>query len=126
RENVYLNGSILGLSRVEVDRRFDDIVAFAELESFIDEQVKHYSSGMYARLGFAVAVNVEPDILLVDEVLSVGDESFQRRGIDPGVDRPDLRRDYGLRITGVDVTYPEGRTSLLPGEPLTVTMSLDA
>jgi ABC-2 type transport system ATP-binding protein len=187
RENVYLNGSILGLSRVEVDKRFDEIVAFAELESFIDEQVKHYSSGMYARLGFAVAVNVEPDILLVDEVLSVGDEAFQRkcidkvkafqregrtilvvthaadlvrqvcdravvldhgevvtvgapgeavrafretlvrRGIDPGQDRPDLRRDYGLRITEVDVTYPEeGRTALLPGEPLTVTVSIDA
>jgi ABC-2 type transport system ATP-binding protein len=187
RENVYLNGSILGLSRVEVDKRFDDIVAFAELESFIDEQVKHYSSGMYARLGFAVAVNVEPDILLVDEVLSVGDEAFQRkcidkvksfqregrtilvvthaadlvrqvcdravvldhgevvtvgppgesvrafretlvrRGIDPGHDRPDLRRDYGLHIIDVDVVYPEeGRTSLLPGEPLTVTVSLEA
>lgn len=79
RENVYLNASILGLSRRDVDRRFDDIVAFAELESFIDEQVKHYSSGMYIRLGFAVAINVEPDVLLVDEVLAVGDEAFQQK-----------------------------------------------
>ncbi len=79
RENVYLNGSILGLPKGEIDRRFDDIVAFAELESFIDNQVKHFSSGMYARLGFAVAVNVDPDVLLIDEVLAVGDEAFQRK-----------------------------------------------
>ncbi len=79
RENVFLNGSILGLSRREVMKRFDDIVAFAEIDEFIDNQVKHYSSGMAARLGFAVAVNVEPNILLVDEVLAVGDEAFQRK-----------------------------------------------
>jgi ABC-2 type transport system ATP-binding protein len=79
RENVYLNGSILGLSRSDIDLVFDEIVAFAEMEPFIDNQVKHYSSGMYARLAFAVAVNVEPEILLIDEVLSVGDEAFQRR-----------------------------------------------
>jgi ABC-2 type transport system ATP-binding protein len=187
RENVYLNGSILGLSRIDVDKRFDDIVAFAELEEFIDEQVKHYSSGMYARLGFAVAVNVEPDILLVDEVLSVGDEAFQRKcidrvktfqregrtilvvthaadlvrqvcdravvldhgevvtvgppgesvrafretlvrkGLDPGQDRPDLRRDRGLHITDVEIVYPEeGRTVLLPGESLTVAVDINA
>lgn len=82
RENVYLNGSILGLSTKEIDRVFDDIVDFSELAPFIDNQVKHYSSGMYARLGFAVAVNVDPDILLVDEVLSVGDEAFQRKCLD--------------------------------------------
>jgi ABC-2 type transport system ATP-binding protein len=82
RENVYLNGSILGFSRSEIDRIFDDIVAFSEIEAFIDNQVKHYSSGMAARLGFAVAVNVEPEILLVDEVLSVGDEAFQRKCLD--------------------------------------------
>ncbi|MGH8999112.1 MAG: ABC transporter ATP-binding protein [Acidimicrobiia bacterium] len=82
RENVYLNGSILGLRRVEVDRVLDDIVAFAGLEPFIDIPVKQYSSGMYVRLGFAVAINVDPEILLVDEVLSVGDESFQRKCID--------------------------------------------
>lgn len=79
RDNVYLNGAILGLSRKEVVRRFDDIVAFAGLERFIDTPVKNYSSGMYVRLGFSVAINVEPDLLLVDEVLAVGDEQFQRR-----------------------------------------------
>lgn len=79
RENVFLNGSILGLSRAEIVRRFDDIVGFAGLERFIDTPVKNYSSGMYVRLGFSVAINVDPDILLVDEVLAVGDEAFQRR-----------------------------------------------
>ena len=79
RENVYLNGSILGLSRQDVRERFDEIVAFAGLEEFIDTPVKAYSSGMYVRLGFAIAVNVRPDILLVDEVLAVGDEQFQRK-----------------------------------------------
>jgi ABC-type polysaccharide/polyol phosphate transport system, ATPase component len=82
RENIYMNGSILGLSRVEIDKIFDDIVDFSEIEQFIDNQVKHYSSGMAARLGFAVAVNVEPEILLVDEVLAVGDEAFQRKCLD--------------------------------------------
>jgi ABC-2 type transport system ATP-binding protein len=79
RENVYLNASILGLTKKETDRHFDEIVQFAELERFIDNQVKFYSSGMYVRLGFAVAVHVEPSILLVDEVLAVGDEAFQRK-----------------------------------------------
>ncbi len=79
RENVFLNGSILGLSRRELDARFDDIVAFAGLERFIDTPVKNYSSGMYVRLGFSVAINVDPDVLLVDEVLAVGDEQFQNR-----------------------------------------------
>jgi ABC-2 type transport system ATP-binding protein len=79
RENIYLNGSVLGLSRKDVERVFDEIVDFAELEKFIDMQVRHYSSGMYVRLGFAVAVNVDPHILLVDEVLAVGDEAFQRK-----------------------------------------------
>ena len=82
RENVYLNAAILGLKRVDIEKRFDDIVEFAELEQFIDQQVKHYSSGMYVRLGFAVAVNVDPDVLLVDEVLAVGDETFQRKCLD--------------------------------------------
>ncbi|HXQ76166.1 MAG TPA: ABC transporter ATP-binding protein [Acidimicrobiales bacterium] len=79
RENIFLNASLLGLSTHEVESRFDEIVAFAELENFIDNQVKYYSSGMYVRLGFAVAVNVDPDILVVDEVLAVGDENFQRK-----------------------------------------------
>jgi ABC-2 type transport system ATP-binding protein len=82
RENVYLNASILGLSRKEIDGLFDDIVGFAELEDFIDTQVKFYSSGMYVRLGFAVAVHVNPAILLVDEVLAVGDIAFQRKCLD--------------------------------------------
>lgn len=79
RENVFLNGSILGLSEKELKKRFDEIVGFSELEKFIDTQVRFYSSGMYVRLGFSVAVNVDPDILLVDEVLAVGDELFQRK-----------------------------------------------
>lgn len=82
RENVFLNASILGLSRKETAARFDDIVEFSELEPFIDNQVKYYSSGMYVRLGFAVAVNMDPEILMVDEVLAVGDEAFQRKCLD--------------------------------------------
>ena len=79
RENVYLNGTILGLSTRELDRKFDEIVSFAGLERFIESPVKNYSSGMYVRLGFSVAINVDPDVLLVDEVLAVGDEQFQNR-----------------------------------------------
>ena len=79
RENVFLNGAILGLSKKEIIARFDDIVEFAGLADFIDTPVKNYSSGMFVRLGFAVAAHVEPDVLLIDEVLSVGDESFQRK-----------------------------------------------
>lgn len=79
RENIYLYGSIMGLRKREIDEKFDSIVGFAELESFIDIPVKRYSSGMYARLGFSVAVHVEPDIVLIDEVLAVGDMSFQRK-----------------------------------------------
>ncbi len=81
RENVYLNGAILGLARREIDEHFEAIVAFAELESFIDLPVKKYSSGMYVRLGFSVATMVPPDVLLVDEILSVGDLAFQRKSI---------------------------------------------
>ncbi len=82
RENVYLNGSILGMSRQEITKKFDAIVAFAQLERFIDMPVKRYSSGMYARLGFSVAAHLDPDILIVDEVLSVGDAAFQKRCLD--------------------------------------------
>jgi lipopolysaccharide transport system ATP-binding protein len=79
RENVYLNGAILGMKRNEVDRKFDEIVAFSEVEKFVDTPVKHYSSGMYLRLAFAVAAHLEPDILIVDEVLAVGDAGFQKK-----------------------------------------------
>jgi lipopolysaccharide transport system ATP-binding protein len=79
RENIYLNGAILGMRKAEIERKFDDIVAFAETERFIDTPVKHYSSGMYLRLAFAVAAYLEPEILLVDEVLTVGDTAFQRK-----------------------------------------------
>jgi ABC-2 type transport system ATP-binding protein len=82
RENVYLNAALMGLSRKETDKLFDQIVAFAELEEFIDNQVKFFSSGMYVRLGFAVAAHVDPAILLVDEVLAVGDLAFQRKCLD--------------------------------------------
>jgi lipopolysaccharide transport system ATP-binding protein len=81
RENIFLNGAILGMRRTEIARKFDEIVAFAEVERFLDTQVKHYSSGMYLRLAFAVAAHLEPDILLVDEVLAVGDLEFQRKCI---------------------------------------------
>jgi lipopolysaccharide transport system ATP-binding protein len=79
RENIYLNGAILGMKRTEIDRKFDEIVAFSEVEQFLDTPVKRYSSGMYLRLAFAVAAHLEPEILLVDEVLAVGDAEFQRR-----------------------------------------------
>jgi lipopolysaccharide transport system ATP-binding protein len=79
RENVYLNGAILGMRKQEIDRKFDEIVAFAEVEKFVDTPVKHYSSGMYLRLAFAVAAHLEPEILILDEVLAVGDARFQAR-----------------------------------------------
>jgi lipopolysaccharide transport system ATP-binding protein len=81
RENIYLNGAILGMRRAEIDRKFDEIVAFSGVEKFIDTAVKHYSSGMYLRLAFAVAAHLEPEILLVDEVLAVGDAAFQKKCI---------------------------------------------
>ncbi len=79
RENIYLNGAILGMSGVEIKRRFDEIVAFAEIEKFLDTPVKRYSSGMYMRLAFSVAAHLEPEILVVDEVLAVGDATFQKK-----------------------------------------------
>ena len=82
RDNVYLNASILGLSKAETDAGFESIVEFSEIGDFIDTQVKFYSSGMYVRLAFAVAVHTDPDLLLVDEVLAVGDEAFQRKCMD--------------------------------------------
>src|SRR6266481_5874477 len=79
RDNIFLNGAILGMRRTEIARKFDEIVAFAEVERFIDTPVKRYSSGMYVRLAFAVAAHLEPEILFVDEVLSVGDAAFQKK-----------------------------------------------
>src|SRR6202044_1606857 len=79
RENIFLNGAILGMSRVEITRKLDEIVAFAEIEKFLDTPVKRYSSGMYVRLAFAVAAHLEPEILIVDEVLAVGDAAFQKK-----------------------------------------------
>jgi homopolymeric O-antigen transport system ATP-binding protein len=82
RENIYLNGAVLGMSRVEIRRKFDEIVSFAEIEQFLDTPVKRYSSGMYVRLAFAVAAHLEPEILIVDEVLAVGDAAFQKKCLD--------------------------------------------
>ena len=79
RENVYLNGAILGMKRREIDAKFDEIVGFAEVEKFIDTAVKHYSSGMYLRLAFAVTAHLDPEVMIVDEVLAVGDASFQKK-----------------------------------------------
>jgi len=79
RENIFLNGAILGMSRAEIRRKFDEIVAFSEVEKFLDTPVKHYSSGMYVRLAFAVAAHLDPEILLIDEVLAVGDAQFQKK-----------------------------------------------
>ena len=81
RENIYLNGAILGMRRHEIDARFDEIVAFSELEKFLDTPVKHYSSGMYMRLAFSVAAHLEPEVLIVDEVLAVGDLAFQKKSL---------------------------------------------
>lgn len=94
RENIYLNAAIIGLSRQEVDDRLEEIVEFSGISQFIDMPIKHYSSGMYVRLGFAVAVHVDPQILIIDEVITVGDEEFQRRCFD---------HLYGLRRKGVTI-----------------------
>src|SRR5204862_7535743 len=82
RENVYLNGAVLGMKRTEIARKFDEIVAFSELEKFIETPVKFYSSGMYVRLAFSVAAHLEPEVLIMDEVLAVGDAAFQQKCLD--------------------------------------------
>jgi len=104
RENIYLNGSILGLSRRRIDSVLDDIVEFSGLGDFVDSPVKIYSSGMYVRLGFAISVHVEPDILLVDEVIAVGDEDFQRRC---------LEHMYSLRRSGATIVLVSHSISLV-------------
>src|SRR5205814_9158589 len=81
RENIYFNGSILGMSKREIESKFDEIVAFSEIEKFLDTPVKFYSSGMYVRLAFAVAAHLDPDILIIDEVLAVGDAEFQKKSL---------------------------------------------
>ena len=96
RENIYLNGSLLGFTRLEMEKKVKSIIQFSELEEFIDMPVKHYSSGMYMRLGFAVAINVDPDILITDEVLAVGDEAFQRKCMD---------RIYNLKRRGKTILF---------------------
>ena len=107
RENIYLNGSILGMDRNYINRRLDEIVAFAELDRFLDTPVKRYSSGMYMRLAFAVAAHIEPDILIIDEVLSVGDAAFQRKCLDR-----------------MDAVAGEGRTVLFVSHNLTAVQKL--
>lgn len=104
RENIYLNGAMLGIAKKEMRRNVDDIVEFAGLQEFIDQPVKVYSSGMYVRLGFAVSVHVEPEILLVDEVMAVGDEEFQRRC---------LEHMYRLRRDGVTIVFVSHGLSLV-------------
>src|SRR5437764_634337 len=116
RENVYLNASILGLSRRETERRFDDIIAFAELEEFVDNQVKFYSSGMYVRLGFAVAVHVDPAILLIDEVLAVGDIAFQRKCLDKIAAFPQEARTIVLVTHAPDQGVLTGHRAVLLAE----------
>ena len=97
RENIYLNGSILGMSRQEINARFDEIVAFSEIEQFLDTPVKRYSSGMYVRLAFAIAAHLQPEILVVDEVLAVGDSEFQKKCIGMMQDVGRHRQDGPIR-----------------------------
>jgi len=103
RENIFLNGAILGMSRVEIRRKFDEIVAFAEIERFLDTPVKRYSSGMYVRLAFAVAAHLEPEILIVDEVLAVGDAQFQKKCLGK---MQDVARGQGRTILFVSHNLP--------------------
>jgi lipopolysaccharide transport system ATP-binding protein len=113
RENIYLNGALLGMRRAEIRAKFDEIVAFAEVERFLDTPVKHYSNGMYVRLGFAVAAHLEPEILVVDEVLSVGDAQFQKRCLGK---MEDVSRQEGRTI--VFVSHNTGVVSQLCNKAL--------
>ena len=101
RENIYLNGAILGMDRVEIKRKFDEIVAFAEVEKFLDTPVKRYSSWMYVRLAFAVAAHLEPEILVVDEVLAVGDAQFQKALLSKHFRFLSVRRDNAKCCTDI-------------------------
>jgi lipopolysaccharide transport system ATP-binding protein len=98
RENVFLNGAILGMSRAEIRKKFDEIVAFAEVEKFLDTPVKRYSSGMYVRLAFAVAAHLEPEILIVDEVLAVGDASYPTKWLGGSVNSLPLPLTRGISL----------------------------
>src|SRR5690242_9231874 len=108
RENIYLNGAILGMTRAEIHRKFDEIVAFADVEKFLDTPIKRYSSGMYVRLAFAVAAHLEPEILVVDEVLAVGDAQFQQKCLGKME----------------DVSRQEGRTVLFVSHNMTAVSNL--
>jgi len=119
RENIYLSGAILGMRRAEIERRFDEIVAFAEVERFLDTPVKHYSTGMYLRLAFAVAAHLEPEILLVDEVLAVGDAAFQKKCLGKMSDA--ARRERTVLFVSHNLAAVRalcGRTMLLQGGKL--------
>ncbi|MEQ1573955.1 MAG: ABC transporter ATP-binding protein [Vicinamibacterales bacterium] len=125
RENVYINGMMLGLTKREIAKRFDEIVSFAGLEDFIEAPVKTYSSGMYVRLGFAVAINVEPDVLLVDEVLAVGDEAFTHKCLDRFAELRRLGRTVVLVTHSLDLVtrfcdsalWIDGGTVRAQGDP---------
>lgn len=106
RENIFLNGAILGMSKVEIRRRFDEIVDFAEVEKFLDTPVKRYSSGMYVRLAFAVAAHLEPEILVVDEVLAVGDIAFQKKCLGK---MQDISAQSGRTVFFVSHSRPVGK-----------------
>jgi lipopolysaccharide transport system ATP-binding protein len=126
RENIYLNGAILGMKRTEIDRKFDEIVEFSEVAKFIDTPVKRYSSGMYLRLAFAVAAHLEPEILVVDEVLAVGDAEFQRKCLGKMSDVAEQGRTVLfvshnmsaiLRLTGEALVIKKGQLALRAPSP---------
>jgi lipopolysaccharide transport system ATP-binding protein len=135
RENIYLNGAILGMKRAEIDRKFDEILDFSEVEQFIDTPVKRYSSGMYVRLAFAVAAHLEPEILVVDEVLAVGDAEFQRKSLGKMGDVAQQGRTVLfvshnmssiLRLTREAIVLEKGRLALRAASPEAVDYYLSA
>ncbi len=135
RENIYLNGAILGMKRVEIDRKFDEILDFSEVEQFIDTPVKRYSSGMYVRLAFAVAAHLEPEILVVDEVLAVGDAEFQRKSLGKMGDVAQQGRTVLfvshnmssiLRLTQETIVLEQGRLALRAPSPEAIDYYLSA